>query len=57
MDKFLSYDTEKINMILNILNQVSWKGLEQVQAIAQVSAILGNPENNNNDKNKMDGDK
>lgn len=56
MNKIVYYDSEKISMVLNILNQVSWRGLEQVQAIAQISVILGNPsnvneENKNNDKN------
>lgn len=45
MDKLLCYDAEKINTVLNIINQVSWKGIEQVQAIAQISVLLGNPDN------------
>ena len=45
MDKLLCYEVEKINTILNIMNQISWKGIEQVQAVAQISVLLGNPDN------------
>lgn len=45
MDKLLCYDAEKINTVLNIMNQITWKGIEQAQAIAQISVLLGNPDN------------
>lgn len=39
----VTYEKEKIELLMNILNSVSFTGIQQIQAIAQVSVILGNP--------------
>lgn len=60
MDNIIYYDSEKISTVLNILNQVSWRGLEQIQAVAQISVILGNPNNSKEEiknENKKSTDK
>ena len=39
----VSYEQSKIQLIFNILNSVSFTGIQQAQAIAQISVILGDP--------------
>ena len=39
----VSYEKSKIQLLFNILNSVSFTGIQQAQAIAQISVILGNP--------------
>ena len=39
----VSYEKEKIQLLLNILNSMSFTGIQQAQAIAQISVILGEP--------------
>ena len=39
----LSYEKSKIQLLLNILNSVQFTGIQQAQAIAQISVILGDP--------------
>ena len=39
----MSYEQSKIQLIFNILNSVSFTGIQQAQAIAQISVILGEP--------------
>ena len=39
----VSYSKDKIQLLLNILNSVSFTGIQQAQAIAQISVILGDP--------------
>ena len=39
----VSYEKEKIQLLLNILNSMSFTGIRQAQAIAQISVILGEP--------------
>ena len=41
--EFVSYEQSKIQLIFNILNSVSFTGIQQAQAIAQISVILGDP--------------
>ena len=37
----VSYEKDKIQLLLNILNSVQFTGIQQAQAIAQISVILG----------------
>ena len=39
----VSYEKDKIQLLLNILNSVQLTGIQQAQAIAQISVILGDP--------------
>ena len=39
----VSYPKDKIQLLLNILNSMSFTGIQQAQAIAQISVILGDP--------------
>ena len=39
----LSYSKDKIQLLFNILNSMSFTGIQQAQAIAQISVILGDP--------------
>ena len=51
----VSYDQSKIQLLFNILNSVSFTGIQQAQAIAQITVILSEPITNNSD-NKESGD-
>ena len=50
----VSYSKDKIQLLLNILNSVQFTGIQQAQAIAQISVILGDPITEN--KNTESGD-
>ena len=39
----VSYEKSKIQLLFNILNSVNFTGIQQAQAIAQISVILGEP--------------
>ena len=39
----VSYEKDKIQLLFNILNSVNFTGIQQAQAIAQISVILGEP--------------
>ena len=39
----VSYSKDKIQLLFNILNSMSFTGIQQAQAIAQISVILGDP--------------
>ena len=39
----LSYEKSKIELLFNILNTMQFTGIQQAQAIAQISVILGQP--------------
>ena len=39
----VSYPKDKIQLLFNILNSMSFTGIQQAQAIAQISVILGEP--------------
>ena len=39
----VSYPKDKIQLLFNILNSMSFTGIQQAQAIAQISVILGQP--------------
>ena len=53
--EFVSYEQSKIQLIFNILNSVSFTGIQQAQAIARIAVILSEPITNNSD-NKESGD-
>lgn len=39
----VSYEKDKIQLLFNILNSMSFTGIQQAQGIAQISVILNNP--------------
>ena len=39
----VSYEKDKIQLLFNILNSMSFTGIQQAQAIAQISVILNQP--------------
>lgn len=39
----VSYEKDKIQLLFNILNTIQFTGIQQAQAIAQISVILGQP--------------
>ena len=46
----VSYSKDKIQLLFNILNSMSFTGIQQAQAIAQISVILGQPIQNETGK-------
>ena len=57
----VSYEKNKIQLLFNILNSMSFTGIQQAQAIAQIAVILSQPisDDTNNEEigNKERGDK
>ena len=51
----VSYSKDKIQLLFNILNSMSFTGIQQAQGIAQISVILGDPITEN--KTTESGDK
>ena len=43
IQEVVSYEKDKIQLLFNILNSMSFTGIQQAQAIAQISVILGDP--------------
>lgn len=43
MEEVVSYTKDKIQLLFNILNSMSFTGIQQAQGIAQISVILNNP--------------
>lgn len=43
MEEVVSYPKDKIQLLFNILNSMSFTGIQQAQGIAQISVILNNP--------------
>ena len=41
--EIVSYEQSKIQLLFNILNSMSFTGIQQAQAIAQISVILSEP--------------
>lgn len=39
----VSYPTDQIQLLFNILNSMNFTGIQQAQGIAQISVILNNP--------------
>lgn len=54
----VSYPTDQIQLLFNILNSMNFTGIQQAQAIAQISVILGQPiQNETNKDSKNDEEK
>nr|DAZ45348.1 MAG TPA: hypothetical protein [Caudoviricetes sp.] len=53
----VSYEKDKIQLLFNILNSMSFTGVQQAQGIAQISVILNNPikpiEKENSENNEV----
>ena len=52
----VSYEQSKIQLLFNILNSVSFTGIQQAQAIAQISVILGQPIQNETSKDDKENE-
>ena len=48
----VSYSKDKIQLLFNILNSMSFTGIQQAQGISQISVILNNPIQSEDDKNQ-----
>lgn len=46
----VSYEKDKIQLLFNILNTIQFTGIQQAQGIAQISVILGQPIQNETNK-------
>ena len=54
----VSYSKDKIQLLFNMLNSMQFTGIQQAQAIAQISVILGQPiQNETNKDSKNDEEK
>ena len=52
----VSYSKDKIQLLFNILNSVNFTGIQQAQAIAQISVILGQPIQNETGKDDKENE-
>ena len=52
----MSYSKDKIQLLFNILNSMSFTGIQQAQAIAQISVILGQPIQNETGKDDKENE-
>ena len=52
----VSYPKDKIQLLFNILNSMSFTGIQQAQGIAQISVILGQPIQNETGKNDKENE-
>ena len=52
----VSYSKDKIQLLFNILNSMSFAGIQQAQAIAQISVILGQPIQNETGKDDKENE-
>ena len=52
----ISYSKDKIQLLFNILNSMSFTGIQQAQAIAQISVILGQPIQNETSKDDKENE-
>lgn len=50
-EEVVSYPKDKIQLLFNILNSMSFTGIQQAQGIAQISVILNHPITNKGDGN------
>ena len=50
----VSYEKDKIQLLFNILNSLQCTGIQQAQAIGQISVILGEPIATSNSKESGD---
>ena len=54
-EEVVSYSKDKIQLLFNILNSMSFTGIQQAQGIAQISVILNNPIVDDKTKNATKG--
>ena len=52
----VSYPKDKIQLLFNILNTIQFTGIQQAQAIAQISVILGQPIQNETSKDDKENE-
>ena len=52
----VSYEKDKIQLLFNILNTIQFTGIQQSQAIAQISVILGDPIQNETGKDDKENE-
>ena len=52
----VSYPKDKIQLLFNILNSMSFTGVQQAQGIAQISVILGQPIQNETGKDDKENE-
>ena len=52
----VSYEKDKIQLLFNILNTIQFTGIQQAQAIAQISVILGQPIQNETSKDDKENE-
>ena len=52
----VSYEQSKIQLLFNILNSVNFVGIQQAQAIAQISVILEQPIQNETGKDDKENE-
>ena len=52
----VSYSKDKIQLLFNILNSMSFTGIQQAQGIAQISVILGQPIQNETSKDDKENE-
>ena len=50
----VSYEKSKIQLLFNILNSVSFTGIQQAQAIAQIVVILNQPLTDDTNNEEID---
>ena len=50
----VSYEKSKIQLLFNILNSVSFTGIQQAQAIAQIDVILNLPRTDDTNNEEID---
>ena len=50
----VSYSKDKIQLLFNILTTIQFTAIQQAQAIAQISVILGEPITTSNSKESGD---
>ena len=55
-EEVVSYPKDKIQLLFNILNSMSFTGIQQAQAIAQISVILGQPIENETGKDDKENE-
>ena len=55
-EEVVSYPKDKIQLLFNILNSMSFTGIQQAQAIAQISVILGQPIQNETGKDDKENE-
>ena len=55
-EEVVSYPKDKIQLLFNILNSMSFIGIQQAQGIAQISVILGQPIQNETGKDDKENE-